>query len=92
MRPPTLEPVTLTAFITLMRYAYRSMPYIGCQLESTKTIVGTYNIVLIMGNIQPNPTLHPNLTSYGPQLTPNVEIMRGDYSYIFKNRYPNIVW
>ena len=44
MRPPALEPVTLTAFIPLMRYAYRSMPYIDCQLEPTNTIVCANNI------------------------------------------------
>ena len=35
MRPPALEPVTLTAFIPL-RYAYRSMPYIGLSTGTNK--------------------------------------------------------
>ena len=35
MRPPALEPVTLTAFIPL-RYTYRSMPYIGLSTGTNK--------------------------------------------------------
>ena len=45
MRPTALDPVTLTAFIPL-RYAYRSMPYIGLSTGTNKHNSGYQQYIL----------------------------------------------
>ena len=44
-----------------------------------------------MGNIHPNPTLHPNLTTFGPQIRVSVTVMTSDFSYVFKKKYKYIM-
>ena len=74
------------------RISYASVNWIIASAASHPDDLVWCDTSLIMANIHPNPTLHPNFTSYGPQITVSVAITTRDHSYIFKKKYTKIWW